>query len=145
MSCCSSCYFYSNGCEKGYCWGNYRLTVRFGAFCRTRFYIFVCYVFVVGDLILRANDFSQPFQAFVKIKIARSRRLLARRRRVLSFLLDAQRRQVIGDRTPKMPQRHYILRLLRFGLLQAFVAHGLFVLVGSQHDTDSVLLLSFAR
>jgi hypothetical protein len=62
------------------------LTVCLGAFCRTRFHIFVCYFFGGDDLILRAADFSQPFQAFVKI--AWSGHLLIRRR-ILSILLDA--------------------------------------------------------
>lgn len=120
------------------------LTVRLGAFCHTRFYIFVYRVFGGGDVILRAADFSQPLQAFVEI--ARSGHLLIGCRRcVLRLLLNAERGQVVGDRAPKVPQGHDVLRLLRFGLLQPFVAHRLLVLVRRQHDPDPVLSLSFAR
>lgn len=66
------------------------LTVRLVAFRNTWFHILVVYfVFGAGDLILRAADFPQPFQAFIEIKTTRSGRLLRRRRRILSVLLDA--------------------------------------------------------
>ena len=90
----------------------------------------------------RPDDAPQALQTLVGIHTRLARHLGSG---VLGVLFDPERGEVPRYRAFEMPRRHDVLLPLRRGFLVALTAHGLLVLVGGQHDANTVLLTSLAR